>query len=92
MKGFKFVQLKGHAFYQGEIIKKYQKYIDKILKNLLQSHCANSNQTWHKAPLGEGESSFSNKEPFNSQEDNGFFSSLNQIYDIMICVYWFELF
>ena len=35
----------------------------------------------------------SNKESFNSQkEDNGFFSSPNQRYDIIVCVYWFELF
>ena len=26
------------------------------LKNLLQNHCANFNQTWHKASLGEGDS------------------------------------
>ena len=29
--GFTFVQMKGHAFFQGEIISKEQKYIDKIL-------------------------------------------------------------
>ena len=35
----------------------------------------------------------SNEDPFNSQKvDNGFFPSINQRYDIFICVYWFELF
>ena len=34
----------------------------------------------------------SNKEPINSHKvNNGFFSSLNQCYDIIICVYWFKL-
>ena len=42
----------------------------------------------------------SNEEPFNSHKfnnvfflvDNGFFPSLNQRYNIFVCVYWFELF
>ena len=35
----------------------------------------------------------SNEEPINSHEVNNVFSSsLNQRYDIIICVYWFELF
>ena len=41
-RGFKFVQTKGPAFFQGKIITKYWKYIDEILKNLLlQNHWTN---------------------------------------------------
>ena len=29
---------------------------------------------------------------YSHKDNNGFFSSLNQRYDIIICVYWFELF
>ena len=54
-RGFKFVQIKGPASFQGEII---AKNILTNLKNLLlQNHWANFNQTWHKASLGEGNSS-----------------------------------
>ena len=43
--------------------------------------------------LGWRDSILYKKEPFNSHKDNNdFFSSLNQHYDIIICVYWFELF
>ena len=43
---------------------KYQKYIDKFLKNLvLQNLLANFNQPWHKASLGEGDSICSNEGP-----------------------------
>ena len=61
------------------------------LKNLLlQNHCANFNQILHKSILDEGDS---NEELFNSQiVINGFFPSLNQCYDKIICVYWFEPF
>ena len=60
---------------------------------LLQKQWVNFNQTWHKASLGEGDSSLFNEEPINSSKvNNVIFSSLNQRYDIIICVYWFELF
>ena len=54
--GFKFVQMKGYTFFQGEIITKQWKYIEKIYKN----HLANFNQTGHKASFGEG--NFTNKD------------------------------
>ena len=51
-RGLKFIQMKGHAFFQGEIITKLMK-----LKNvLLQNHRANFNQTWHKSSLGKEDS------------------------------------
>ena len=34
----------------------------------------------------------SNEESINSHKVNNVFSSLNQRYDIIMCVYWFELF
>ena len=55
---------------------------------------ANFNQSWYKASSGEEDSSFFNwkKNPINSHKVNDvFFSSLNQCYDIIICVYWFEM-
>ena len=30
LSGFNFVQMKGHSFFQGEIVMKLQKYIDNI--------------------------------------------------------------
>ena len=53
----KFVHMKGIALFQGEIIKKWQKCIDKILKSSSLEQLANFNQTWHKATSGEGDSS-----------------------------------
>ena len=45
--------MKGHAFFQGEIIT-----LTKLKKHLIfQNHSANFNQTWHKASFGEGDSS-----------------------------------
>ena len=64
----------------------------KLKKFLLQNHWANFNQTWNKASLDDGDSS-SNKEPINSHKvNNVVFSSIYQRYDIIICVYKFELF
>ena len=34
-------------------ITKKRKFIDEFEKLLLQNHCANFNQTWHKATFGE---------------------------------------
>ena len=46
-----------------------------------------------KHPWVKGIQVCSNEEPINSHEVNNVFSSsLNQRYDIIICVYWFELF
>ena len=53
----KLVQIKGLVLFQGEIITKKQKYIDKIKKKFSKNHGANFNQTWHNASLGEGDSS-----------------------------------
>ena len=58
------MQMKGPALFQGEIIKKEQKYIDEIKKNLLhESHWANFNQTLHNVSLSEGNSICSNEGP-----------------------------
>ena len=53
---FKFIQMKDHALFQGETITKEWKYIEEI-KNLIQNHKANFNQTCYKASLGEEDSS-----------------------------------
>ena len=45
-----------------------------------------------KLPWVKGIQVSLNEEPINSHEVYGFFSSLNQHYDIIICVNWFELF
>ena len=45
------------------------------------------NQTWHKASLSEWDLILFKEEPFNSHKDNnGFFSCLNQRYDIIMCL------
>ena len=59
-RGFKFVQMKGHALFQEEIIIKLWKHIDKFKKSSLQNHWANFNQTWRKTCFGEGNSSLNN--------------------------------
>ena len=60
------------------------------LKCFLQNHGVNLKQTWHNASLVDGDSSFfffSNEEPISSHKVyNGFSSSLNQRYYIIICV------
>ena len=48
--------MKGSALFQGETIKKKQKYIDKI-----QNYSANFNQTWHNVFLGEVDSILFNR-------------------------------
>jgi hypothetical protein len=50
-RGFLFVQIKGIALLQGEIIVNEQKYTES-LKNLLQNQQANFNQIWYKLFLG----------------------------------------
>ena len=47
-RGFKFVQMKGSCLFQGEIIRKLRKYIDKFEKS------SSFSQTWHKSSLGQG--------------------------------------
>ena len=54
---------------------------------LLQNHWANFNQFWYKASLGED-----SNEKTISYHKVYIFSSLNQLYEIIICVYRFELF
>ena len=93
-RGFKFVQMKGTALFQGEIITKYWKYIDKI-KKIFFSRTTEpiSTKLGTKHPWVKGIQISLNEEPINSPIiNNVFFSSLNQSYDIIICVYWFELF
>ena len=65
---------------------------------LLQNHWANFNQTWHKASLGEGDSSLLSKgpHPFPRRDNYEKVNQLrNQCYDIIIalnkCVYLYEL-
>ena len=50
LRGFKFVQMKGPAFFQGEMIKKRENNLKNLL---LQNHWANFNQTWQKASMGK---------------------------------------
>ena len=58
-RGIKFVQMKDHTLDQWEIITKWWKYIDEIFKkHLFQNHGASFKQNWHKASLGEENSSF----------------------------------
>ena len=45
--------MKRHALFQGEIITKKREFIDEFKKLLLKNHCANFNQTWHKATFGK---------------------------------------
>ena len=53
-----FFQMKGPTLFQGEKITLYSKNTLTNFKNFpLQNHWANLNQTWHKASLGEGDSS-----------------------------------
>ena len=49
--GPKFVQMKGHAFFQGEITTKNA--LTKFKNLLLKDHWTNFNQTWHKVSLSE---------------------------------------
>ena len=56
-RGFKFVLMKGPALFQGEIVMSSKHTLTKLKNPILQNHCANINQTWHKASLGEGDSS-----------------------------------
>ena len=58
-RGFKFVQIKGPAFFQGEIIKKMRKYINKILKSTKSI----SNKLGTKHPWVKGISLCSNEGP-----------------------------
>ena len=57
-RGFKFVQMKDSALFQGEIITKWWKYIDEILKSSFPEPLGNFNQTCHKASLDKGDSNF----------------------------------
>ena len=70
--GLKFVQIKGSALLQGEIITKKQKYITKSKIPFLQNHWANLNQTWHNASLGEWDSIFFKwrAPPFSKGDNN----------------------
>ena len=53
LRGYKFVQRKGHVLFQWEIITNLWKNID--FKNLLlQNHWANFNHTWRKASCLKG--------------------------------------
>ena len=53
-RGLKF----GPVIFQMEIITNRKNTLSKLKSLLLQNHWANFNQTWHKASLGEGDSSF----------------------------------
>ena len=57
--GLKFVQMKVHALFGGEIFTKRQKYVEIFFKK----HWANFKQTWQKGFLGERTQIYSNKEP-----------------------------
>ena len=72
LREFKFVQMKGPALFQGEIITKYLRYILRKLKNLLLKHWVNFNQTWHKAFLGDEDSSFFQFNSIKEELENGY--------------------
>ena len=60
---------------------------------LLQNHWANFNEIWHKASLGEEDSSLFEWRTIQLSKSRWWvFSSFNQHYDMIICVNWFELF
>ena len=54
---FKFVQLKGQSLFQGETITNSKNTLMKFKNPLLKNHWANFNKTWHKASLGDEDSS-----------------------------------
>ena len=90
IRRFKIVQVKGTAFLQGEIIKKWWKCIVK-LKEIFFSRTTVSISTNFcvKHILVKGIKVCSNEEPVNFQNvDNGVFSSLDQRYDEII---WLSL-
>ena len=65
--------IKGPAFFQGEIIMKYEKNALRNFMNLLlQNHFANFKQTWQKSSLSKGESSLFNwrAPPFSKKDKN----------------------
>ena len=77
-----------HPFQRGDNYEIVKNTLTKLKNLLLQNHWANFNQTWHKASLFEWDLILFKEEPFKSHKDNNvFFSSLNQRYDIIICVY-----
>ena len=77
-----------NPFPRGDYYKIRENTLTKLKKSLLQNHWANFKQFWHKASLGED----SNEKTVGYHKVYIFSSSLNQRYDIIICVYWFELF
>ena len=50
-----------------------------------------SYQTWHKASMGEGDSRFYNNDHSILKKERMFFTAPNQCYDIIKCVYRFEM-
>ena len=62
----------------------------KFKNPLLQNYWANFSQSWHKASLGEGGSSFFNEEPINSHKViNVLFFSLSRLwYNHMCLLIW----
>ena len=87
-RGFKFVQMKGHVLYKGEIKINWQ-----LLKKIFSRTTGPIlTKLGKKHPWVKMIQFCSNEKPINSHEvNNVFFSSLNQRYNIIICVYWFEL-
>ena len=80
--------MKGLAFFQGERIRKLLKYIDEIKKFFSRTTEPISNKLGTKHLWVKGIQVSSDEEPINSHKVyNGVFSSLNQRYDIIICVY-----
>ena len=77
-----------NPFPRGDCYKISENTLTKLKKSLLQNCSANFNQFWHEASLGED----ANEKTISYHKVNIFFSSLNQRYDIIICVNWFELF
>ena len=93
----KFVQMKGNALFQVEILWNSKNTLMKFKNLILWNHWANINQTWRKASMGEGVLKVLQIRTIQfSKRRSCFFSLLaNQHNAIIIslpkCVYWFEL-
>ena len=57
VKGIQVCLNEGPSFFQGDIIGNTEYTLTNLKYLLLQNHWPNFNQTWHKASLGEGDSS-----------------------------------
>ena len=94
IRGFKFVQMKGHTLFHRKIITKLLKYINQVQKS---SSSANLNQIWHKTFFDDRGLKIEKKRiiQFLKKKIVGVFSPTNQPYDIIKALLrsigWFRL-